>query len=323
MALDEEAHTTERRNLTAQQTTTDAQQSSGTSDGGFLKPPQAPNVQAECVTTCGADGMMLVDAAQESWPRDLSLYVLRCMYDVPLPEHAECLAVDALLRMLSLDFEVEEPANVEYMSPSGRAPFIKCGRQLVSELDPILHHLSRKGVSLSSDLTEEDTHRQEQLWSLVQCTLSAAELRVCWLHPKTRDTLTEPQVVGRYPWPLSTIIGRRKRNEALSWLTAREPSGTAASDLELSLDTVYKQVDDVCSTLSTELGGAPYFFGQEATELEAMIYGHLFLLLTVPVPVGEHTSLSQVIQEYPNLVSLVARMDDEVFGRDLGIFLTS
>jgi len=40
-----------------------------------------------------------------------------------LPDNANCLSVQAFLKMCGLDFEVEARSNAEYMSPSGKQHF--------------------------------------------------------------------------------------------------------------------------------------------------------------------------------------------------------
>lgn len=57
--------------------------------------------------------------AQEPWPQDVKLFQPYEVEQILLPDNANCLAVQAFLKMCGLDFEVEPRSNAEYMSPSG------------------------------------------------------------------------------------------------------------------------------------------------------------------------------------------------------------
>ncbi|XP_049948352.1 metaxin-2-like [Schistocerca serialis cubense] len=172
--------------------------------------------------------------------RDVSLYVQKDTQDLPLPETAECLAANALLRICGLRFDVCEKQNTEYMSPSGRAPFVKCGSDIVSEMEPIARYLCGRGVAACSRLDSADGPRLRALCSLLQSSLSAAELRVCWLHDATRRSLTDPRVSSGYPWPLCRFVAFQKRRRAIHWLRAVDGAKGGAT---FSLEQLYDQDD--------------------------------------------------------------------------------
>ena len=46
--------------------------------------------------------------------------------------------------MARLDFSLEMRSNAEHMSPSGKVPFVKAGKFVVAEMDPIVAFVNSK-----------------------------------------------------------------------------------------------------------------------------------------------------------------------------------
>ena len=61
-----------------------------------------------------------------------------------IPDSASVFGVKAYLRMCGLKYNDELRTNVEFMSPSGKIPFIKCGPIVISELEPIISFIQNK-----------------------------------------------------------------------------------------------------------------------------------------------------------------------------------
>ena len=53
-------------------------------------------------------------------------------------------------------------------------------------------------------------------------------------------------------------------------------------------------------------------FVYRPTELDALVYGHLFSILTTPLP---DNRMAATIRNYKNLVELCKKIDKEYFGR--------
>ena len=51
--------------------------------------------------------------------------------------------------MARLDFSLEMRSNAEHMSPSGKVPFIKAGKFVVAEMDPIVAFVNSKASTCS------------------------------------------------------------------------------------------------------------------------------------------------------------------------------
>lgn len=114
--------------------------------------------------------------AQEPWPKDAKLYQPYEVEQILLPDNANCLAVQAFLKMCNLDFAVEPRPNAEHMSPSGKVPFLKAGAFVVSELEGIVSFVNNKGISLTETLDSEMKSDMRAYMSLIHNVIEVAEV---------------------------------------------------------------------------------------------------------------------------------------------------
>ncbi|XP_014006680.1 metaxin-2 isoform X3 [Salmo salar] len=200
-------------------------------------------------------------AAAEPWPENATLYQPLREDQILLSDCASSLAVQAYLRMCNLPVHVSCRSNAEYMSPSGKVPFVHVGNQVVSELGPIVQFTKAKGHSLSDGLDDVQRAEMKAYMELVNNMLLTAELYIQWCD----DT------------------------------TATE---------------VYEDVSQCCQALSQRLGTQPYFFNKQPTELDALVFGHLFTILTTRLTSDE---LGEKIKSYSNLLAFCRRIEQSYF----------
>lgn len=242
-------------------------------------------------------------AAAEPWPESATLYQPMKEDQILLSDCASSLAVQAYLRMCNLPVQVTCKTNAEYMSPSGKVPFVHVGNQVVSELGPIVQFTKAKGHSLSDTL--DDVHRAEMkaYMELVNNMLLTAELYIQWCDEATAAEISRPRYSSPYSWPLNHILAYQKQWEVRKKMAA---IGWASKNVE----QVYEDVSQCCQALSQRLGTQPYFFNKQPTELDALVFGHLFTILTTPLT---SSLLAERVKSYSNLVSFCRRIDDAYF----------
>jgi len=241
--------------------------------------------------------------AGEPWPQDVALYQTFDVEQILLPDNAATLSVQAFLHMAGLDFVVESRSNAESMSPSGRLPFIKAGAFVISEMDPIVAFVNTKGISLTNPLDASQKADMRAYMSLVNNVMGNAELYISWIDQVTLTEVSTPRFSSMYPWPLNHILTWQKQRQVVKKLNAL---GWATK----SLDEVYSEVETCCKALSERLDSAPFFFGNKPTELDALVFGHLFTILTTPLP---DNNLKAIVQQFPNLVRLCEHIEREYF----------
>lgn len=194
--------------------------------------------------------------ARESWPQQIILYQPYEVEQILLPDNANCLAVQAFLKMCQLEFEIEPRKNAEFISPSGRVPFIKCGNKLIPEFDGIVTYLGSKGKDLSSHLDHDAKVDMRAYVSLVNNVFVNAELYICWVDEAVLNSVTKPRHGSVYPWPLNHYLNSQKRREIIKKLSV-------LGWYNKSLDEVFDDVKKCCIALSERLANEEFFFGKE------------------------------------------------------------
>ncbi|XP_029413137.1 metaxin-2 isoform X3 [Nannospalax galili] len=195
-------------------------------------------------------------AATEPWPENATLYQQLKGEQILLSDNAASLAVQAFLQMCNLPVKVVCRANAEYMSPSGKVPFIHVGNQVVSELGPIVQFVKAKGHSLSDGLDEVQKAEMKAYMELVNNMLLTAELYLQWCDEATVGEITHARYGSPYPWPLNHILAYQKQ-----WEVKRKMKAIGWGNK--TLDQVLEDVDQCCQALSQRLGTQPYFFNKQ------------------------------------------------------------
>ncbi|XP_015111639.1 metaxin-2 isoform X2 [Diachasma alloeum] len=249
--------------------------------------------------------MELELGAQEPWPQPIKLYQPYEVEQILLPDNANCLAVQAFLHMLNLEYQIEPRKNAEYMSPSGRVPFIQCGAFVVSDFDNIVSFVGNKGARLSQDLDDTEKTDMRAYISLVNNGLANAEQYICWVDPATLEDVTKPRHGSVYPWPLNHILNWQKQRQITKKLKV-------LGLYNKSLEEIYQDVKMCCTALSERLDGKPYFYGNNPCELDALVYGHIHAILRSQA-VPSLQGLVRVIRGYPELIDHCKRLESDFF----------
>ncbi|XP_020706837.1 metaxin-2 isoform X2 [Athalia rosae] len=258
-----------------------------------------------------SDTVAMEIGAQEPWPQPIKLYQPYEVEQILLPDNANCLAVQAYLKMCGLEFQIEPRSNAEYMSPSGRVPFIKCGAFVVADFDPIVNMVSTRGSSLSGNLEPTDKADMRAYISLVNNVLVNAEQYVCWVDPATLNSVTKPRHGSVYPWPLNHLLNWQKRNQIVKKLSV-------LGWYNKTLDEVFGEVKNCCTALAERLEGKTYFFGDEPTELDALVFGHVHTLTNTPLPPST-LGISETISRFHQLIEHSRLVTDLYFGKDFDL----
>lgn len=242
-------------------------------------------------------------AEDEPWPEDTQLFQPFEVEQILLADNANTLAVQAFLLMAKLPFKVEMRGNAESMSPNGKIPFIRAGKFVISELNQIISFAGSKGTSLTEHLDQSQKNDMSVYMSLVSNVLGNAENFVSWCEPVTLEQVTKPRYGSVFPWPLNFVLNWQKKSQITKKLSSLGWG-------DKSLEEVYSEVDKCCQTLSTRLDNSPYFFNNRPTELDALVFGHLFAILTTPLP---DNRLESIIRQHTNLVEFCQRIDKAFF----------
>lgn len=245
--------------------------------------------------------------AQEPWPEDAQLFQPYEAEQILLPDNASCLAVQAFLKMCSLPFAVKMRWNAEWLcagvAGEGRVPVLRCGAFVATELEGAAELVARRGLAPAAQLEPGQRADMRAYMALVSNVLLNAELYVSWLHKETYTSVSRVRCGAVFPWPLSWLQVRARRHRALQRLRAYKWH-------DHTLEQVLSDVDKCCATLSERLGDQEYFFGVP-TELDALVFGHVFSILTTRLP----APLAECVKKHSVLVQHARRIDETYFKR--------
>ncbi|KAF6737432.1 Metaxin-2 [Oryzias melastigma] len=138
---------------------------------------------------------------------------------------------------------------------------------------------------------------------LVNNMLLTAELFVQWCDETTVSQITRCRYGKPYSWPLNLILAYQKQWEVRRKMNAIGWGGK-------TVEQVYEDVSQCCQALSQRLGTQPFFFGKHPTELDALVFGHLFTILTTQLT---NTELMDRVKSYSNLLSFCRRIEQTYF----------
>ncbi|XP_076653281.1 metaxin-2 isoform X1 [Halictus rubicundus] len=238
--------------------------------------------------------------AKEELPDTIALYQPFVVEQILLHDYANCLAVQTFLKMCGIGVEIESRSNAEYMSPTGRVPFIKCGSIIHSEFDRIVSFIESKGKSLSSNLSSTCKADMRAYMSLVNNVLLNAELYICWVDEETLNNVTKHRHGSIYPWPLNHFLNWQKRREVIKKLNV-------LSWYNKSVEEVCNEVENCCKALSERLDSNEYFSGDKPTEVDALVFGHVYTLIAFQLCPSVQ-NIATTIKQFPKLVNHTKRI---------------
>lgn len=240
---------------------------------------------------------------------DYTLYHSLEVEQMLLPETAHFLATKTYFRMLGLPLTCEARTNAEFMSPSGsktKLPILRAGTDLTAEFEPIVEFLQREGHTL---WPEDFDAKKRSDWKAAFLDMDAvftnAELYLCWLDKEVRTSITAPRYGCPYEWPLNRIQCWRKQHEVQRCLEVEDWQ-------DFTLEDVTDEVKIKLHELSEKLQEKPFFNGTFPTEFDALIFGHLFAIVTTKVP---NLILAEEINKNLNLVRFCSNIDSSYFSR--------
>ncbi|KAH0621523.1 hypothetical protein JD844_022903 [Phrynosoma platyrhinos] len=206
------------------------------------------------------------------------------------------------------------------------------------------------GHSLSDGLDEVQKAEMKAYMELVNNMLLTAELYLQWCDDATVQEITHPRYGSPYPWPLNHILAYQKQWEvrrkmkAIGWgnksldqgkdLGEQESAGVKTSYycLMISHAVCLHCLSCLLRPLSAITPGSEQNLGNHfvllyqcwnlrafekrkpkqllPTELDALVFGHLFTILTTQLISDE---LSEKVKGYSNLIAFCRRIEQHYF----------
>lgn len=245
----------------------------------------------------------------QSKDKEFILYHSHEVEQMLLPEASHFLAVKTYFRMLGIPLKREARQNAEFLSSTGfrtKLPVLRVGNVLAAEFQEIVAYMESEGHSLWRDPVDP---KNRQYWNAALLDMDGcftnAELYLCWIDRDVRESITYQKYGCPYEWPLNRIQCWRKFKEVRRVLEVNEM-------MDFTLEHVAADFKLKCRLLSEKLGDNLFFNGVYPTEFDAIIFGHLFAILTIDL---KNQVFAEEINKLDNLVNFCKNIDSTYFSR--------
>ena len=206
-----------------------------------------------------------------------------------------CLKLDAFLRMTGIPHEAVT-ATTPFGGPKGKAPWIEHeGRKIGDSTLIILYLKERFGVDPDARLTQAQRGQALAIQRLVEENLYWAMVNDRWNTAENWPVL-KGSVLGGIPAIPRTIMAPFARRGVLKQLKGQGMGHHSAEEIA----AIAKRDIDA---LAAMLDGQDWFFGDEPTETDCVVYS----LLANVYQVGFASPIKPVIAGHANLVSFLER----------------
>jgi glutathione S-transferase len=205
-----------------------------------------------------------------------------------------CLKLETYLKIAKIPYENKLTVSTAN-SKKKKMPMIIDKGELIEDSTFIIEHLKKNhGVYLDSHLTAEQKAVAKSFQWLCEKSLIDIIMSFRWGDeknwPKFRDI-----VFHGAPWIIKATVANVIKNNVVKTLHA---NGTG----RFSETERLKLLDDNLAAISNYLGNKKYFFGDQVSSIDTIIYAHLIQAQ----PRGVATQLEGMVEKYPNLISYLS-----------------
>ncbi|RZC32815.1 Tom37 C and/or GST C 2 domain containing protein [Asbolus verrucosus] len=187
------------------------------------------------------------------------------------------------------------------------APSLKCGNALIETFPSMMNYWKKTYESVDQELSAKENSETLALTNLVSMKLKPVLEFLYWVDQRNCEEFISCWFMKALPFPFNYSYMKRKKNDALQLIETLYPLDT---DVEVIREFITKTATQCLSTLSTRLGKAKFFHGDNPTTLDVIVYAHIAPLVKLPFPSNDIPSL---LAMWPNLTEFVKRIDAKYF----------
>lgn len=221
-----------------------------------------------------------------------------------------CLKVETWLRLAGVKYENVDH-KIKYRSKKGQLPFVEVNGDEIADSAIIIKELSQKfGQDLDVCLTTEQRNLAHATISMIENHLVWV---VLWWRAKNPD-----QVLKGYKVNLQHALGTRIPNGILNFFFKFAFGRKATKKVKAqgmgvhSAEEINEFGQEDLKVLSDMLADKPFFFGDEPTTLDVVVFAHLAQIYFIDKEVS-YPLRDFMTESCPNLVGLVNRMKERCF----------
>ncbi|RLU20930.1 hypothetical protein DMN91_007544, partial [Ooceraea biroi] len=218
----------------------------------------------------------------------------------------ECLQVLAYAKFSEVPLKINLTSN-PFRTPNGRLPLLKAGLKTLDTVKDILPFFRGKHYNIDYVLTDKQCADVMAYDALLKEKLYPAIQFIWWIDKKNLEELVRPWYCKALPFPLNFYYPGRFERQAHSLMQSLYPLEDNINVIE---NEVYLKAQECLTLLSTKLGDDEFFYGQQPSAIDAIIYSYLAPLLKAPLP---NPVLQNHLKACTNLAKYVSRISQRYF----------
>nr|XP_002128675.1 metaxin-1-like [Ciona intestinalis] len=214
----------------------------------------------------------------------------------------DCLSVIAYANLAKAPIEVVPALPKDTIT--GSLPELQIDEFIYPRAFTIIGIFRREGYNADYSLSQSENADTLAFLSYIEQKLKPAILYSLWIDVRNFNKVTRP-AYGKacgFPWSLWYPSRLVKSYTNQLWLSKGGESFTCIKEVE---KVIYKDAHDCLNVLESRMSSTDYFFGDFPTTIDAVLYGHLAVLLHAPLV---STELQNHLNSCDKLRAFCARM---------------
>lgn len=239
-----------------------------------------------------------MELSSQSWinprssPGPVVLYQPNPTKQLLLYDMATSSSVLTYLKMYHCVFNIKNLTNTEFMSENGRLPVV-----IADDSDRPMCGFKEVFQYVSRTCNHAPTLLELAYMDWIESKFLEAEMYVCWCHESIVEEHTKNRYTYDLPWPISSILFRRKRQDMQALL------GKRFNSFQDFLEKFNKFLDQ----LNKLIGNRPFCSNDlNPSAINALIYGHANAILGTNL----HPQLVEAIKWHKRIETFVQRIGE-------------
>ncbi|ERL91096.1 metaxin-1 [Dendroctonus ponderosae] len=230
-----------------------------------------------------------------------TLYVYDGDYGLP-SFNVECTKVLLYIAMVKVSVEIKTLNNIKscafYTGPCFMHKNLSFG-----SFGDIVPYLNTLNFDLDVQLSPKQRSEALALSNMVQAKLRGPVEFAFWVDSRNFEEFTRVWFAKALPLPFNILLSRQFKENAVNLVESMCPNDSC---MELVKEYFNSLARECLASLSARLGVSEYFFGDQPSSLDVVVYSYVAPLVKLPFPSND---LSIVVALWPNLVSFINRID--------------
>lgn len=225
---------------------------------------------------------------------------------VSLEHHRRIGSVPAYCKFSGLPTKVQKSHQLNaFTSSTSRynLPVLEHGSVIESQTQKIFSYLRNKNLGVDNNLNSKQKADISAFSCLIQEKLHPAYIHQWWIDRQTYEDVTRPTFAKATPFPFNFFVPGQLHKEAKT-----QVYGPRVNDVINETDVesmIYKEAKECLNHLSYRLGENDFFFGDQPSSLDALVFGYVAPLLKASLP---NSQLANHVKGCQNLSGLCTRI---------------